>query len=274
MPFLIAIGLLVGLWLLARFVWFARAALPDDAVSAVLTMSDGTEIALALLDRGREHVVIVAHGFLKRKDDLRIVRLATHLLERFDVLLYDQPGHGASAGSADLDFEVAGACLAAVVAEARRLGYRHVSAVGVSLGAAATIQAAASRAPLDSIVSISSPAGPAGHREEPWRPGILRYVYRSLGTRVADSLLPRHWPLEVVGRVAPCPLLIVHCGRDTLIPREASEALYRAASEPKAWLLDERAWHGTPNHAHDKIVAWLEASIVESVPKVQMEVVG
>lgn len=273
MPFLIVIGLLVGLWLLVRFVWFARAALPDDAVFSVLTLSDGTEIALAHVDRGRDHVVIVAHGFLKRKDDLRIVRLATHLLERFDVLLYDQPGHGASSGSADLDFQVAGACLATVVAEARRLGYRHVSVVGVSLGAAATIQAAASGAPLDSIVSISSPVGPAWHREEPWRPGILRYIYRSLGTRVPDTLQFRHWPLDVVGRVAPCPLLVVHCGRDTLIPREASEALYRAASEPKAWLLDERAWHGTPNHSHDKIIAWLEASVAESAPDVQMEVV-
>ena len=224
------------------------------------------------MDRGREHVVIVAHGFLKRKDDLRVVRLATHLLDRFDIVLYDQLGHGASSATADLDFQVAGACLAAVVAEARRLGYRRVSAVGVSLGAAATIQAAASGAALDAIVSISSPVGPPWHREEPWRPGILKYVYRSLGTRVADTLQFRHWPLEVVGRVAPCPLLIVHCGRDTLIPREASEALYRAASEPKAWILDERAWHGTPNNAHEEIVAWLETDIVEPVPELQMEV--
>ena len=192
--------------------------------------------------------------FLKRKDDLRIVRLASHLLERFDVLLYDQPGHGASSGTADLDFKRAGACLAAVVAEARRLGYRHVSAVGVSLGAAATIHAAASGAALESIVSISSPVGPAWHRDKPWRPGVLRYFYRSLGVRVADTLQFRHWPLDAVGSVAPCSILIVHCGRDTLIPRKASEALYRAASEPKAWLEEERAWHGTPNRSHDKII--------------------
>lgn len=271
MPFLIVCGALLVLWVLARYVWFARSALPDDAGATVLTMSDGTEIAVAHVDRGREHVVIVAHGFLKRKDDLRIVRLASHLLERFDVLLYDQPGHGASSGTADLDFKRAGACLAAVVAEARRLGYRHVSAVGVSLGAAATIHAAASGAALESIVSISSPVGPAWHRDKPWRPGVLRYFYRSLGIRVADTLQFRHWPLDAVGSVAPCSILIVHCGRDTLIPRKASEALYRAASEPKAWLEEERAWHGTPNRSHDKIVAWLEAS-VELVSDEQVEV--
>ncbi|MHB1318377.1 MAG: hypothetical protein ACYCYF_07160, partial [Anaerolineae bacterium] len=54
-------------------------------------------------------------------------------------------------------------------------------------------------------------------------------------------------------------LLVVHCGRDTLVSRRASEALFQAAREPKSWLLDDRALHGTPNHSHQQIVSWLMA---------------
>jgi fermentation-respiration switch protein FrsA (DUF1100 family) len=252
------IGLAAGAWLFARYVWLARGSLPATATRSTLTLGDGTELAMASVDLGRDHVVILAHGFLKRKDDRRILRLAERLLEHFDVLLYDQPGHGESTGVANMDLAYAGDCLKEIAVEARRLGYEHVSAAGVSLGAAAAIHAAASGAELDSIVSISSPVGPPWAPEQAWRPGLARYWYRSLGTRIGDRISFAGWPLHVIADVAPTRLLIVHCGRDTLIPLAASQALYRAASEPKSWLLDERALHGTPIHSHSEIVSWLQ----------------
>jgi alpha-beta hydrolase superfamily lysophospholipase len=227
---------------------------------SVLRLADDTRISMAHLPRGHGHVIILAHGFLKRKDDRRLLHLASSLLEQFDVILYDQPGHGESTGWANMDFGSAGDCLAAVAHEARRLGYAHVSAVGISLGAAAAINAAAASAPLDAVVSISSPVSPRWLPVKPWKPGLARYGYRALGTRVGETIAFCDWPLESVTDVAPCALLVVHCGRDTIVSREASEALYDAAQEPKAWLLDARALHGTPNHSHGQIVSWLTAN--------------
>jgi pimeloyl-ACP methyl ester carboxylesterase len=251
---------LVG-WLLARYVWLARGRLPSPAIHSVLCLPDDLRIATVLLPRGNDHVVIVAHGFLKRKDDRRVLRLASSLLKHADVILYDQPGHGESTGQADLDFDSAGACLAEVARAARQLGYARVSAVGISLGAAAAINAAAAGAPLDAVVSISSPVHPTMNHDEPWKPGVTRYLYQLLGTRLAETIAMRGWPLASVARVAPCPLLVVHCGRDTLVSLSASQGLYRSARHPKAWLLDAQALHGTPNHSHRQIVAWLQASV-------------
>jgi pimeloyl-ACP methyl ester carboxylesterase len=258
------VGVAAAAWLFARFVWLARGRLPATARESRLALGDGTELAVARISLGRDHVVILAHGFLKRKDDRRMLRLAEGLLRHFDVILYDQPGHGESTGVANLDLTYAGDCLKKIAVEARRVGYARVSAVGVSLGAAAAINAAASGAPLDAIVSISSPVGPAWVPERAWMPGIARVWYRSLGTLVGDRMTFAGWPLAVVADVAPARLLIVHCGRDTLIPLAASQALYSVASEPKSWLLDERALHGTPNHSHSQIVAWLEETCTES----------
>jgi len=246
-------------WLLARYVWLARGHVPAGSTESTLDLANGTRIATVRMGSGRDGVVILAHGFLKCKEDLRLLRLANHLLSRFDVIAYDQPGHGRSSGTATMDFACAGHYLGAVAQEARRLGYSRVYAVGVSLGAAAAIWAGAEGVPLDGVVSISSPVGQPWLRERIVRPGLLRVFCRALGTRIAPVVEVRNTPLEAVGRVAPCPLLVVHCGRDTLIPREASEALFRAAREPKAWLLDARALHGTPKHRYGEIVAWLAA---------------
>lgn len=213
---------------------------------------------MARLPRGHDHAIILAHGFLKRKDDRRVLRLASSLVEHYDVILYDQPGHGESTGSADMDFGEAGACLAEVAREARRIGYSHVSAVGISLGAAAAINAAAAGAPLDAVVSISSPVCSRFYPVTTWNPGPARLWYQLLGTRVARTITMRGWPIDSVGRVAPCALLVVHCGRDSLVSRDASETLFRAAREPKNWLLDKRALHGTPKHSYSQIVSWLE----------------
>ena len=46
-------------------------------------------------------------------------------------------------------------------------------------------------------------------------------------------------PVEVVGRISPIPLLIVHGDSDHYFPVEHPEALYAAAREPKElWLLE------------------------------------
>ena len=165
-------------WLFARYVWLARGRLPATARRSRLEIDDGTSIALAHISQGRDHVVVLAHGFLKRKDDLRIIRLASSLLQQFDVILFDQPGHGDSTGLADMDIATAGDILARIAVEARRLGYVRVSAVGVSLGAAAAIHAA----------SAGCAAGCRGQHLQPG--GIALAKEWGMAYRTLEVLLP------------------------------------------------------------------------------------
>ena len=46
-------------------------------------------------------------------------------------------------------------------------------------------------------------------------------------------------PIDVIGRIAPIPLLICHGVNDQIIPFEQAELLYRAAKPPKTLLKTE-----------------------------------
>ncbi|NLT74613.1 MAG: alpha/beta hydrolase [Chloroflexi bacterium] len=254
-----AMGLLA--WVLARYVWLGRGKLPQDAQVRELALGDGERISYWHVDRGRKSVVILSHGLLKRKDDHKLLGLADILLPHWDLIAYDQPGHGQSTGVAPLDWSRAGRCFSELVAEARHLGYAHVLGVGVSLGAAATIFAAAQGARLDGVVSLSCPAGPPWMPARTWRPGALRPIARLLGARLSARIDHGRWPIDVIGDRAACPLLIVHCGRDTIVPRAASEALLRSAGENATWLLDSTALHGAPRCSRDEIVLWIDRCI-------------
>ncbi|MGI6367226.1 MAG: alpha/beta fold hydrolase [Anaerolineae bacterium] len=254
---LVIVAGLVLLWLIARFVWLARGPLPSDARRYALHKAGLPPVAVAHIARGRPQAIILCHGLLKCMRDVRLLRLTRSLLEQWDVYLYDQPGHGASGGEASVDIPAVARIVTSLAQDARASGYQRVAAVGVSLGAAAAIHAAAQGAPVDAVVSISSPVSARWMRSSMWIPVLLRLLLRSLGTRLPRHLRITGWPLEVAADLSPCALLVVHCGRDTLVPLAASQALYEAARPPRAWLLDAHALHGTPNSVHAQIIEWL-----------------
>jgi fermentation-respiration switch protein FrsA (DUF1100 family) len=64
---------------------------------------------------------------------------------------------------------------------------------------------------------------------------------RAMRTRITpdgwDSAALPEEPVEVIGRIAPIPVLIVHGDQDHYFPVEHPQALYAAAGEPKElWL--------------------------------------
>jgi pimeloyl-ACP methyl ester carboxylesterase len=64
---------------------------------------------------------------------------------------------------------------------------------------------------------------------------------RAFRTRISPHGWPEvpESPVEVVGRIAPIPLLLVHGDADHYFPVEHPHALYDAAGEPKElWLLE------------------------------------
>jgi pimeloyl-ACP methyl ester carboxylesterase len=229
---------------------------PSAPVSAAaepltLTTEDGerlTGVHLAGPDPGRTLAVVVAHGFTGSlaKPGLRAVCAA--LARHAGVVAFDFRGHGGSTGHSTLgDLEVLD--LEAAVAAARALGYHDVVTCGWSMGGSVVLRHAALVGGVDAVVSVSAVSrwfyrDTAPMRRLHWaiETRLGRLVARRLtGTRISPHGWPEvpESPVEVVGRIAPVPLLLVHGDADHYFPVEHPEALFAAAREPKElWLLE------------------------------------
>lgn len=212
--------------------------------------ADGELLVTRRSGAGPVHAVL-AHGFGMHAARASVLRLAAALAEVATVHSVDLRGHGASSGLSTLGVREAldvDACVAAARAE----GAERVVTVGCSMGGTAVLRQAGLRGervdghrlqhPPDGVVSVSATSTWEGstaavrrlRRLVLTRPGRLaaRAVLR---TRVAPgfdaSAAP---PVEVVARVAPLPLLLVHGTADHYFGVEHAEAL--AAAAPHARL--------------------------------------
>jgi pimeloyl-ACP methyl ester carboxylesterase len=233
----------------------------DGSVGLTLALrtADGERLAGELRSGPDNGVcVVLAHGFSGSTSRPALRRVADRLARHTSVLAYDARGHGASTGRTTLgDLEVLD--VDAAVAEARERGYHDVVTCGWSMGGAAVLRHAALRGsrvaghelacPPDAVVAVSTTSrwsvratatGPMRrlHAVVETRPGRA-YARRVMRTRISDAgwdPMPAA-PVDLVGRVAPLPLLLVHGDRDAYFPLEHPHALAQAAREPcELWL--------------------------------------
>jgi alpha-beta hydrolase superfamily lysophospholipase len=200
------------------------------------------------LGEGRAAVVF-CHGFLGWHQKARLVLFEEHLARTFTVYAFDFRGHGESDGLSSLgtkehlDVE-------AVVRTARADGFDDVVTFGGSMGGIAVIRHAALLGGIEGVVSISTPATWSGHdskaiRKAVWltatRPG--RSLLRTSGVRVSPTWERVGAPVDVVDRISPIPLLLVHGRNDHFFDEEQAWMLYRRAGHPKRLLLASNFGH-------------------------------
>ena len=70
-----------------------------------------------------------------------------------------------------------------------------------------------------------------------------RWLLRAGGVRISRDWKRAADPVDVVDRIAPAPLLIVHGKDDHFFDEEQAWLLYRGAAEPKRLLLASRFGH-------------------------------
>ncbi len=191
--------------------------------------------------------VIVCHGHGGNK--VTNLWVAASLYPTYDVLLLDLRGHGESEGKLTsvgylerLDIVGAACWLRST------LGDVPIGVLGISMGAAASILAAAECPPITCVVADS----PFARLDTPVRMAVRARGYpRPLVPAIARSIgLVAGWrlgtiggwldPIDVVDRLTPRPLFLIHGQADDLIPVEETHALWRRAGEPKEmWILPE-----------------------------------
>ncbi|HTW21215.1 MAG TPA: alpha/beta fold hydrolase [Mycobacteriales bacterium] len=244
----------------------------------VLGTVDGEQLAAVHVEGPageRAIAVVVAHGFTQSIERAAMQAVVAGLARHAGVIAFDFRGHGRSTGHSTVGHrEVLD--LDAAVAQARRLGYAAVVTCGWSMGGSVVIRHAALHGGVDAVISVSAVSrwyyrGTTPMRRVHWaietRLGRL-VARRVLRTRISaegwdPGALPES-PLEVVGRISPTPLLIVHGDRDHYFPADHAEALYDAAAEPKElWVVEGfgHAESGASQELLDRIGAHLPALI-------------
>jgi alpha-beta hydrolase superfamily lysophospholipase len=210
---------------------------------------------------------VFCHGFLgwHRKD--RIVRFVEALAARFVVYAVDLRGHGASGGLCTYgDLEMMDVHAVVRLAREQR-GDQPVVTLGVSMGGVAVLRHAAIRRGVDAVIAISTPARWDGHGSRAVRhirwlastPSGRRLAPR-LGVRLAEHAAWTDAPEDLVERIAPTPVVIVHGRDDHFFDEEEAWRLYRRAGEPKRLMLASRF-----GHAEDGLTPGLAARLAPRI---------
>lgn len=209
------------------------------------TAGDGVRLhAWMFASASARSTVILCHGHHGNKHTL--LPLAEILFPRHNVLLLDSRGHGESAGDrCTIGYEER-LDVHAAVDELERRGLGPIGILGISMGAAVAILAAAEDPRIAAVIADSpfarlrwAVAEVARLRRYPalLAPLVAQVACRSLA-RTLRYPLTAFDPIEVVERIAPRPLLLIHGERDEIINVRHSRLVFERAREPKAlWVL-------------------------------------
>jgi dipeptidyl aminopeptidase/acylaminoacyl peptidase len=169
----------------------------------------------------------------------------------YHVLLFSYRGHGTSDGDR-FGFTYGAAESRDVDAAVRYLseerGIKKIGAIGHSAGAVSIILSAARNPQISAVVAAS----PFNSVEEIWetnRPALFPKPLYDLTMWLSEFRkgFSRHQvrAQDVIGRIAPRPLLLVHGSADKRITQEQALKLYSQANEPKRLWIIEGATHGS-----------------------------
>lgn len=160
------------------------------------------------------------------------------------VLMIDLRGHGQSA-NARFSFglrernDVLGA-----VDYLRQEGFQpgQIGVLGLSLGAAAGIGAAAADPAIGALATDSAFADINTLISEQWDkasglPRPFLYAALAMARLMVGEDLTQARPVEEIGRIAPRPLLLIHCQADDYIPVANLASLAAAAPGAETWVI-------------------------------------
>jgi uncharacterized protein len=201
----------------------------------------------------------------------------------FTTLLFDYREHGISDGAGrgmSLGQREAEDISSAVTYLKETRGLQRVGVIGHSLGGSSVILAAAHDPRIDAVVAESSIATfdayvgdmteqwvhqrrvPSGRPIwQGWWPGlVVAYTAQRMGLEVVRA------PADVVGQIAPRPLLLIHgADDDVVLPSHAQELFARAGAPRDLWLIPgvthHTAYPAFPPEYYTRILAFFTQAL-------------
>lgn len=239
-------------WSRYRRSWWTTAGDDRGGRPVRFSSADGVGLVGRYLDRDADATIIVCHGWPGNKDDMR--GLADALADAgFNVLAFDFRNWGESdGGPVTLGYREARDVIGAVefVCGAHAGRPPRVGVFGLSMGAAASLLAAASCPAIEAVVADSSytrlDRAVSGAFRSSWGPAAPAFYVLTwwLGERLIGTAMPDVSPIGAIERISPRPVLIIHGTSDRLIDVREAHALYGTSGHPKALWLVEGAEHG------------------------------
>jgi dipeptidyl aminopeptidase/acylaminoacyl peptidase len=201
--------------------------------------ADGLRIAAWYAPPQNRAAVVLVHGTGADRSHM-LVEAQILTAGGFGILALDLPGQGASAGRSSWGVPEREAISAAVtwLTSQPEVDPARIGGLGASMGAYVLMQSAAIDQRLRAVVLEASPSDVIEQ---------LRLLARRWGP---ISIEPAKWalyrsgmpldmrPIDVVGKIAPRPVLIIQGELDSLVPVSMAKDLYRAAGDPKElWIV-------------------------------------
>ena len=237
------------------------------AISVQTITSDGVTLrGLHLPAATGDPVFVVGHGFTNSTGKPSTRRIIDRFGRFGAVIALDFRGHGRSTGRGSVGRDEV-LDLDAAVTLARAAGYGPVHLIGFSMGASVALRHAVLGLDRpDTVTSVSSPSRWYIRETQPMRrvhwlleSPLGPSVGRALGVRLGTPWpeIPQT-PLEVIGRIAPTPLLLVHGTADHYFSPTHALALHAAAGHGELWIEDGmgHAESGSTPELIDRIAEW------------------
>lgn len=208
--------------------------------------SDGLALRGWYIPAGKDDGPAIVYAPATAKDQRSGLSLVPAFHEAgYHVLLFSYRGHALSDGrrggftygvleSQDVD--------AAVRFLHETRGVEQIGVIGHSAGAVSAILSGARNPQVDAVVAVA----PFNSVDEVWhtnRPALVpRFVLDWtlwVAERARGFSRDQVCPIEVVERLAPRPLLVIHGTADQRITEDQAQRLFAAAEQPKTlWLVD------------------------------------
>jgi fermentation-respiration switch protein FrsA (DUF1100 family) len=213
------------------------ASLGVSYEDVVLVTVDGVQLQAWYTPSQNGAVILVGHGYKGRR---AIVTHEMFARYGYGVLTWDFRAHGASGGelstmgyNESLDVQAA---LDYALAQPR---VQSVGAHGSSMGAVASIYAAAQRPEIMAVVADSAYYNLQAQLDKTLDIAVLRPLVRLFAEWETELDMDLPSPADRIGEISPRPILIIQGNADSIIPVESAERLYKAAGEPRfLWVED------------------------------------
>jgi fermentation-respiration switch protein FrsA (DUF1100 family) len=187
-------------------------------------------------------VIILCHGLFDNRTGMldEAAMLSKH---GYGALLFDFRAHGESMGEVTTyGYKEAEDIIGALAFLRNERGVERIGVLGMSMGAAAAIRAAALSPEIKAVVAVS-PYADFGEVARGWIPAkvpyfpfgflIIKFGEWQIGVKLSDIK-----PIDDVASVSPRPVFIIHGLDDDVVPSEHASRLHNAALEPKdLWLI-------------------------------------